>query len=60
MRILLILRGNYHCGQEEWIEKYSLKDYTIDLNHLRFLSSKTKKLANHYEIFEFHNDIKLI
>ncbi|MFK0396607.1 hypothetical protein ACISJZ_05315, partial [Campylobacter coli] len=38
MRILLILRGNYYAGQEEFIKENRLKDYTLDLNSLRLLS----------------------
>ncbi|WP_270985035.1 hypothetical protein, partial [Campylobacter upsaliensis] len=32
MRILLILRGNYHAGQDEFILQNELKDYTLDIN----------------------------
>lgn len=56
MRILLVLRGNYHAGQEEFIQKNSLKDFCLDINELRFLSSRSSKLLNGYESFDFKND----
>ncbi|EOH7240934.1 hypothetical protein ACMF0W_001341, partial [Campylobacter jejuni] len=35
MRILLVLRGNYYAGQEEFIKNNKLQNYTLDLNALR-------------------------
>lgn len=56
MRILLVLRGNYHAGQEEFIQNNSLKDFCLDINELRFLSSRSSRLLNGYESFDFKND----
>lgn len=42
MRILLVLRGNYYAGQEEFIKNNKLQNYTLDLNALRLLSGSVK------------------
>lgn len=51
MRILLILRGNYYAGQEEFIKENRLKDYTLDLNSLRLLSGSVSKIVSKYKNF---------
>ena len=56
MRILLILRGNYYCGQKEWIRQNSLKDYVLDFDDFRFLAHKYKNTANIYKTLEYKND----
>jgi len=59
LRVLLVLRGNYHAGQEEFIEKNSLKAYTLDLNDLRFLSGRSNRLVGSYESLDYKNDNEL-
>lgn len=56
MRILLILRGNYHAGQEEFIHKNKLGAFTLDINELRFFSTRTSQLANSYQSLDYKND----
>ena len=50
MRILLILRGNYYAGQEEFIKNNKLQNYTLDLNALRLLSGSVKNIVSEYKI----------
>lgn len=59
MRILLILRGNYYAGQEEFIKENHLKDYTLDLNSLRLLSGSVSKIASKYKNLNLKNDEEL-
>ncbi|EGN1072603.1 serine/threonine protein phosphatase, partial [Campylobacter coli] len=56
MRILLILRGNYYAGQEEFIKENRLKDYTLDLNSLRLLSGSVSKIVSKYKNLNLKND----
>ena len=56
MRILLILRGNYYAGQEEFIKENKLKNYTIDLNSLRVISGSVKKILSKYRTLNTKND----
>lgn len=56
MRILLILRGNYYCGQKKWIEQNSLKDYVLDFDDFRYLAYKYKNTTNIYRTLEYKND----
>ncbi|EOI0679579.1 serine/threonine protein phosphatase, partial [Campylobacter coli] len=50
MRILLVLRGNYYAGQEEFIKNNKLQNYTLDLNALRLLSGSVKNIVSEYKI----------
>ncbi|MGH2305669.1 metallophosphoesterase [Campylobacter taeniopygiae] len=59
MRILLILRGNYYAGQEEFIAQNQLQDYTLDLNFFRLLSGSVKEVASEYRNLNTKNDIQL-
>lgn len=59
MRILLILRGNYYAGQEEFIKENRLKDYTLDLNSLRLLSGSVSKIVSKYKNLNLKNDEEL-
>ncbi|KAA6226124.1 serine/threonine protein phosphatase [Campylobacter sp. LR291e] len=59
MRILLVLRGNYHAGQNEFIQKNGLKEFTLDFNDLRFLCNRTKQLDNAYKSLDYKNDNEL-
>ncbi|SQE23624.1 Ser/Thr protein phosphatase [Campylobacter jejuni subsp. doylei] len=56
MRILLILRGNYYAGQEEFIKNNKLQNYTLDLNALRLLSGSVKNIVSEYKILNVKND----
>lgn len=56
MRILLVLRGNYYAGQEEFIQNNHLKDYTLDLNSLRLLSGSVNQNASEYKNLNTKND----
>lgn len=55
MRILLILRGNYFCGQKQWIIDNKLTPYTIDIEDLRFLAGGYKMLANGFKSLDYRN-----
>lgn len=59
MRILLILRGNYHAGQYEFILQNELKDYTLDINELRFLSARSKNTLGGLKSLNYKNDNEL-
>ncbi len=59
MRILLILRGNYYAGQEEFIKNNKLQDYTLNLNCFRLLSGSVKKVVSEYKILNVKNDEEL-
>ncbi|TKX31847.1 serine/threonine protein phosphatase [Campylobacter aviculae] len=59
MRILLILRGNYYAGQEEFIAQNQLQEYTLDLNFLRLLAGSVKEIANEYKNLNTRDDEKL-
>ena len=59
MRILLILRGNYHAGQDEFILQNELKDYTLDINELRFLSARSKNTLGGLKSLNYKNDNEL-
>ncbi|EIF6274710.1 serine/threonine protein phosphatase, partial [Campylobacter jejuni] len=56
MRILLVLRGNYYAGQEEFIKNNKLQNYTLDLNALRLLSGSVKNIISEYKILNVKND----
>ncbi len=56
MRILLVLRGNYYAGQEEFIKNNKLQNYTLDLNALRLLSGSVKNIVSEYKILNVKND----
>ncbi|MCE3578554.1 serine/threonine protein phosphatase, partial [Campylobacter jejuni] len=56
MRILLVLRGNYYAGQEEFIKNNKLQNYTLDLNALRLLSGNVKNIVSEYKILNVKND----
>lgn len=56
MRILLVLRGNYYAGQEEFIKNNKLQNYTLDLNALRLLSGGVKNIVSEYKILNVKND----
>ncbi|EDO8598484.1 metallophosphoesterase [Campylobacter jejuni] len=56
MRILLVLRGNYYTGQEEFIKNNKLQNYTLDLNALRLLSGSIKNIVSEYKILNVKND----
>ncbi|EOH9110288.1 serine/threonine protein phosphatase, partial [Campylobacter jejuni] len=56
MRILLVLRGNYYAGQEEFIKNNKLQNYTLDLNALRLLSGSVKYIVSEYKILNVKND----
>lgn len=59
MRILLVLRGNYHAGQEEFIAKNDLGEFTLDLNELRALSARSNQLLGGYKSLSYKNDNEL-
>lgn len=59
MRILLILRGNYHAGQEEFIAQNDLKNFTLDINELRFLSARDKNILGGFKSLDYKNDNEL-
>lgn len=56
MRILLVLRGNYYAGQEEFIKNNKLQNYTLDLNALHLLSGSVKNIVSEYKILNVKND----
>ena len=56
MRVLLVLRGNYYAGQEEFIKNNKLQNYTLDLNALRLLSGSVKNIVSEYKILNVKND----
>ncbi|GAA7172723.1 hypothetical protein HpCK101_15950 [Helicobacter pylori] len=56
MRILLVLRGNYYAGQEEFTKNNKLQNYTLDLNALRLLSGSVKNIVSEYKILNVKND----
>lgn len=56
MRILLVLRGNYYAGQEEFIKNNKLQNYTLDLNALRLLSGSVKNIVSEYKILNVKNN----
>lgn len=60
MRTLLILRGNYFCGQKQWIAANALQDFVIDLEELRFLASGYKRLANGFKSLDYGNESELL
>lgn len=55
MRTLLILRGNYHEGQKEFIAQNALENYTLDLEEFRFLAGAYKYLSNGYKSLDYGN-----
>lgn len=59
MRTLLILRGNYHAGQDEFIRENNLRAFTLDINELRFFSTRTSQLPNSYQSLDYRNDEEL-
>lgn len=59
MRVLLVLRGNYHAGQEEFIRKNALEDFVLDMNGLRALSARNRQLLGGYKSLDYKNDNEL-
>ena len=59
MRTLLILRGNYHAGQDEFIRENNLRSFTLDINELRFFSTRTSQLANSFKSLDYKHDEEL-
>ncbi|TEY02006.1 metallophosphoesterase [Campylobacter sp. US33a] len=59
MRILLILRGNYHAGQEEFVHHNHLKNFTLDINDLRSLTGCANPLPNHQKSLNYKYDNEL-
>ncbi|TQR32370.1 serine/threonine protein phosphatase [Campylobacter sp. MIT 99-7217] len=53
MRTLVILRGNYFYGQEEFIAQNKLEDYLLDLDHLRFLANGYHYLSNGFKSLNY-------
>lgn len=56
MRILVILRGNYHSLQAEFIAQNELKNYVLDLEELRFLANGYHHLNNGFESLNYSSN----